>query len=103
MVGDPGPPARDVARATLAAVDYVLRALPPQPVTLTVLASAGEAELYLTFERAPDRLPGLPGLAGLEGTIPATAQWRAAVDAAEAGPGCLEIRWRRSSAIGMPA
>ena len=100
VVGDPGPPARDVARATLAAVDLVLRTLPPQPVTLTVLASAGEAELYLTFERAPHRLPRLAGLAG---PIPAAAQWQAAMDAAAAGPGCLEIRWRRFPAIGVPA
>ena len=69
-------------------------------MTLTVLASGGEAELYLTFERAPHRLPRLGGLAG---TIPAAAQWQAAMDVAGAGPGCLEIRWRRSPVIGVPA
>jgi hypothetical protein len=100
VVGDPGPPTRDVAQATLAAVDLVLRTLPPQPVTLTVLASADEAELYLTFERAPH---GMPGLAGLDGTIPASAQWQATMDAGEAGAGCLEIRWRRSPALGALA
>ena len=106
MVGDPGLPARDVARATLAALGLVLRTLPPQPVTLTVLASADEVELYLTFDHAARGLPGLAGLAGLAGldaAIPAAAQWRAAMDTDDAGPGCLEIRWRRSPAIGVLA
>jgi hypothetical protein len=35
-------------------VDTALRALPPQPVMLTVIAAGDEAELYLTFsEPAP--------------------------------------------------
>ncbi|HEY6480741.1 MAG TPA: LuxR C-terminal-related transcriptional regulator [Streptosporangiaceae bacterium] len=38
VVGDPGAPPREVTSATVAAVDGVLRALPPHPVTLTVLA-----------------------------------------------------------------
>jgi hypothetical protein len=94
VVGDSGYPTREVARATLAAIDLVLGTLPPQPVTLTVLASGSDTELYLTFEQAP---PGLPGLAGLDGTVPAAARWRASLDIEEAGPGCLEVRWRRLS------
>src|SRR5262249_60513352 len=54
VVGDPGCPGEDVVRATVAAVDCILRALSPQPVVLTVLVSGVAAELFLTFERAPD-------------------------------------------------
>ena len=43
VVGDPGPPSREVVQATLAAVGTVLGALPPQPVTLTVLAPSALA------------------------------------------------------------
>lgn len=45
VVGDPGRPTREVAGATVAAVDGVMRALPPHAVTLTVLASGDEVEL----------------------------------------------------------
>ena len=37
-MGDPGLPSPDVTQATLGALGTVLRALPPQAVTLTVLA-----------------------------------------------------------------
>ena len=68
VVGDPGLPSREVAQATLAAVTTVLHALPPQPVTLTVLAPSVlahpvlDAELYLTFAAVAARRagPGLP-------------------------------------------
>ncbi len=54
VIGDPGVPPPDVARAVLATVDAELGALPPHQVTLTVLAPGEEAELYLTFsEPAP--------------------------------------------------
>ena len=95
VIGDPGDPGEDVVRATLAAVDLVLRALSPQPAILTVLGSEDEAEIYLTFERPPvDRCD----VAG-PGDAPAGAAWRATLEAEDGGPGCLEIRWR----TGMPA
>jgi hypothetical protein len=54
VIGDPGVPPPDVADAFLATVDAVLGELPPQQVTLTVIAPGEEAELYLTFsEPAP--------------------------------------------------
>jgi hypothetical protein len=90
-IGDPGGQAGDVLRATVAAVDRVLRALPPQPVILTVLAPGDEAELYLTFERPP----ATPcEVTGLSGDVPAGAAWRASLEADGDGPGCLEVRWR---------
>ena len=49
VIGDPGVPPPDVARAVLATVDAALGALPPHQVMLTVLAPGEEAELYLTF------------------------------------------------------
>jgi hypothetical protein len=93
-IGDPGDPGEDVLRATVAAVDQVLRALPPQPVTLTVLGSGDEAEMFLTFERPP--LAGCD-LAGLGDAVPAGAAWRAALETEDAGPGCLEVRWRAAT------
>ncbi len=59
LVGDPGLPSPDVTQATLGALGTVLRALPPQAVTLTVLAQgsgpdpAPGVELYLTFRELP--------------------------------------------------
>ncbi|HZC63913.1 MAG TPA: hypothetical protein VE464_19910 [Streptosporangiaceae bacterium] len=97
VVGDPGRPSREVAQATLAAVGTVLGALPPQPVTLTVLAPpvlvnprpADPVELYLTFDQLPPaaRAPAFPPLTRSSG-------WRAELDVDEAGTGCLEIGWR---------
>ncbi len=109
VVGDPGLPSCEVAQATLGAVDTVLRALPAQTVTLTVLtqdvltqdvltqdALAGPPPgvgLYLTFGRLPPeaRAPvfalALAPPAGLPG-------WRAALDVDAAGSGCLEVSWR---------
>jgi hypothetical protein len=72
-------------------VDRVLRALRPQPAVLTVLGSGVEAAIYLTFGQAP--LTGLD-VAGLGRAVPAEAAWRAALEAEDDGPGCLEVRWR---------
>jgi hypothetical protein len=95
-IGDPGRPARAVLRAAVAAVDLVLRALPPQPVILTVLASGGAAEMFVTFDRPPAAdLAGLGrDVAGLGGAVPEAAAWRAVLEAGDGGPGCLEVRWR---------
>jgi hypothetical protein len=95
VVGDPGRPMWEVASATLAAVDGVLSALPPQPVTLTVLASGDEVELYVTFTSAPDPAPDLTRLAR---QVPAATRWCAAVDIDDTSAGCLEIRWQRAAA-----
>jgi hypothetical protein len=91
VIGDPGNPTEDVVQATVAAVDGVLRTLPPQPVILTILRSGDEVELYLIFEHAPQ---GGYDVAGPAAAVPAAAAWRAAVEAGEAGRGCLEIHWR---------
>jgi hypothetical protein len=93
VVGDPGKPVREVAGAALAAVDGVMSALPPQPVTLTVLDSGEEAELYVIFDGP---LRAIPDLAGLRRKVPATERWRAAVDIDDAGAGHLEVRWRKT-------
>jgi hypothetical protein len=93
VVGDPGHTTPEVAGAALAAVGGVLSELPPQPVTLTVLAAGDDVELYVTFERPPPDVPGLtgPGLTG-----PATACCYAAADVDDNGAGCLEVRWRKA-------
>jgi hypothetical protein len=95
-IGDPGRPARAVLRAAVAAVDLVLRALPPQPVILTALASAGASEMFVTFARPPAvDLAGLGrDVAGLGGAVPEAAAWRAVLETGDGGPGCLEVRWR---------
>jgi hypothetical protein len=113
VVGDPGLPSRDVTQATAGAVDTVLRALPPQTVTLTVLGPSGPAnpvlanpvltspalgaapadripdvELYLTFGELPPgaRAPAFPPPGGI-------ARWRAGLDVDATGSGCLEVSW----------
>ena len=95
LIGDPGAPAPPVARAVLAAVDAVLGALPPQPVTLTVLASGDDVELYLTFGVLPQ---SLPDLAGFGRDVPAAVNWHGAVSEADSGEGCLEVSWRKDGA-----
>ncbi|MEP7022277.1 MAG: hypothetical protein ABJB47_00355 [Actinomycetota bacterium] len=119
LIGDPGTPSREVMDATVAAVDVVIRALPPHPVSLTVLASDDEVELYVTFAGPPQARPessadlsGLPPLAGLEGMpgaawppdlaglrqgVPAAAGWDAGVETDPSGSGCLEIRWQKAA------
>jgi hypothetical protein len=93
VIGDPGLPTPEVARAVLTAVDAVLSALPPHQVTLTVLASGGEVELYLTFS-APLRVTPDLALVGPDG--PAAAGWHATVTAEPTGTGCLEMSWRKA-------
>jgi len=93
VIGDPGLPASEVARAVLTAVDAVLSALPPHQVMLTVLASGGEVELYLTFS-APLRVT--PDLALVGRDVPAAAGWHATVTAEPTSTGCLEISWRKA-------
>jgi hypothetical protein len=93
VVGDPGTPVREVADAALAAVDGVMSALPPNPVTLTVMDSGEEVELYVIFDGP---LLAIPDVAELRRKVPAEERWRAAVDVDEAGAGHLEVRWRKA-------
>jgi hypothetical protein len=95
LLGDPGAPSPAVASATVAAVDGVLRALPPHPVTLTVLAAEDDVELFVTFDQAPG---AVPELARLSQSVPAAARWHAAVEVGDTGAGCLEVRWRKQAA-----
>ena len=92
VIGDPGRPARQVAEAVRAAVGILVKVLPPQPVTLTVLASGDDVELYVVFGQPPLVTPDLSGLLR---KIPATAGWHATMDVDETGAGCLELRWRQ--------
>jgi hypothetical protein len=94
VVGDPGKPMREVADTTVAAVDGVMSALPPHPVTLTVLDSGEEVELYVTFDGP---LRAIPDVAGLGRTVPAAERWHATVDIDGAGAGHLEVRWRKTA------
>jgi hypothetical protein len=97
VIGDPGVPglaAPEVARAVLAAVDAVLSALPPHQVMLSVLASGGDVELYLTFS---EPLRTTPDVARFGRDVPPAACWRATVTAEPAGAGCLEISWRKAA------
>jgi hypothetical protein len=93
VIGDPGEPGWDVTRGTLAAVDEVLRALPSQPVTLTVMAAGDDVELYLTFGRPP---AGECEVAGHGRAVPAERAWRAALEVEDTGQGWLEVCWRRA-------
>jgi hypothetical protein len=97
VIGDPGRPGREVADATLAAVDGVLRALPPHPVTLTVLAAGDDVELYVAFVQPPRDAPEMTELAMTEliAAVPAAARWSVTVDVEDSGAGCLEVRWRK--------
>jgi hypothetical protein len=95
VIGDPGHPDRAVAGATLAAVNGLISALPPHPVTLTVLASGDDVELYVSFDRPPQTTPDVSELTR---QVPAGAHWRATVDVDETGAGCLEVRWWKAAA-----
>jgi hypothetical protein len=92
VIGDPGVPAPEVAHPVLAAVNAVISALRSDQVMLTVLASGGDVELYLTFSE-PLRVS--PDVARFGRDVPAALCWHAAVTAEETGTGCLEISWRK--------
>jgi hypothetical protein len=100
VVGDPGRPGADVVRAIQAAAGNILRALPAQPVILTVLASGEQVELFLTFEQAPAAGCDVPSLskdlAALGSAVRADAAWRAMLEVEDTGQGCLEISWRKA-------
>jgi hypothetical protein len=95
LIGDQGTPQARVAQAVRATVDAVLTALPPHQVTLTVLASDDDVELYLTFG-AP--LRSMPDLTRVAPDLPAAVRWHATLSAAETGGGFLEISWRKTGA-----
>jgi hypothetical protein len=95
LLGDLGSPPPAVASATVAAVDGVLRALPPQPVILTVLVDEEDVELFVTFDQPPG---AVPDLAALNQSVPAVTGWHAAVEVGDTGAGCLEVRWRTGAA-----
>ncbi len=95
VIGDPGTPRPEVARAVLATLDAALSVLPPHQVLLTVLAPGNDVELFLTY--------GAPPRAALDVTrfgldLPAAVRWHADVAPAEAGGGCLEVSWRKDTA-----
>lgn len=94
-IGDPGDPGSAVAAATITAVESVLSQLPPHPVTLTLLASPDDVELYVTFSERPRTVPDVDR-AGRG--VPASAGWHACVDIDETGAGCLEVGWRKAAA-----
>jgi signal transduction histidine kinase len=91
-IGDHGSVGPEVSAAALAAIVGVLETLPPQPVTLTVLASADDVVLYLTFIQPPRHAPDA-ALAGQR--VPPSAQWHAGIDMDDSGAGCLEVSWRK--------
>ncbi|HEY7144158.1 MAG TPA: hypothetical protein VH637_07925 [Streptosporangiaceae bacterium] len=91
LVGDPGSLSPVLRSATVTVVERVLSALPPQQVTITVLGSDQDAELYLTFAVSPPARLELPRT----GRSRPPAGWHAALDAGDEGPGCLEVRWRK--------
>ena len=93
VIGAPGIPPPRVADAVLATVDAVIGALPPHQLMLTVLGSADDTEVYLTFS---EPLRETPDLAPFGRDLPAAACWRAAVTGQGTGPGCLEISWRKA-------
>ena len=95
VIGDPGTPRPPVARAVLATVGAVISVIPPCQVMLTVLASGGDVELYLTFSAPPRCVPDLTPC-GLD--VPAAARWHASVSTTEAGGGYLEVSWRKDGA-----
>jgi hypothetical protein len=95
LIGDPGTPPPPVTQAALATVDAVLRALPPDQATLTVLASGDDVEIYLTFGAPPYATPDLTRF-GVN--LPAAVRWHAALHAAETDGGYLEVSWRKDGA-----
>jgi hypothetical protein len=92
VIGDPAIPPPRVADAVIATVDAVIGALPPHQVMLTVLGSADDTEVYVTFG---EPLRETSDLAPFGRDLPAAACWHAAVTGQDVGPGCLEISWRK--------
>jgi hypothetical protein len=88
VIGDPGIPPPRVADAVLATVDAVIGALAshqaPHQVMLTVLGSADDTEVYVTFG---EPLRETPDLAPFGRDLPAAVRWHAAVTGQDAGPG----------------
>jgi signal transduction histidine kinase len=96
-IGVHGTPGPEVSAAALAAIGGVLGTLPPQPVTLTLLASADDdVALYLAFSQPPRCAPDM-ALAGQ--SVPPSAQWHASIDMDDSGAGCLEVSWRGLKAM----
>jgi hypothetical protein len=91
-IGDHGAPEPAVSAAALAAIDSVLATLPPQPVTLTVLGSADDVAVYLTFIQPPRHTPDA---ALTPQSVPTSAHWHAGLDLDDSGAGCLEVSWRK--------
>jgi hypothetical protein len=95
VIGDPGVPAPEVTHAVLAAVDAVIGALRShQVIMLTVLASGGDVELYLTFS---EPLLVSPDVARFGRDVSAASCWHATMTAEETGTGGLEISWRKAA------
>ena len=95
VIGDPGTPPPPVARAAVATVDAVLGALPPDQVTLTVLASGDDVEIYLTFGAL---LRATPDLTRFGLNLPAATRWHAALRVTATDGGYLEVSWRKGGA-----
>ena len=93
LIGDPGTPPPQVADAVLATVDAVISGLPPHQVMLTVLGSADSVEVYVTFS---EPLRETPDLTPFGRDLPLAVHWHASVTGQDAGPGCLEISWRKA-------
>lgn len=95
QIGDPPVPAPALANALIATVGSLLSRLPPQPVTITIVASAEDIELYVTFSEPPGSVPDLER-AGRN--VPTRERWRATLDIDGSGAGCLEVGWRKAVA-----
>jgi hypothetical protein len=93
MIGDPGVPPADVAAAVLETVGAVFGALAPHQVLLTVLATADDVELFVTFEES---MPDAPDLTRSGRDVLAAARWQAAITTEDSGAGYLRISWRKA-------
>ncbi|HZR48086.1 MAG TPA: hypothetical protein VFB06_01065 [Streptosporangiaceae bacterium] len=93
VIGDPGAQIPQVARAVVATVEAVLSGLPPQQITLTVLAPGDDVELYLTFAGPAGSLPDVAR------DVPAAARWRAVLTAGETGTALLEMTWKSGKGV----
>jgi hypothetical protein len=93
MIGDPGITTPEITGAVVTTVDAVLSVLPPQHVTLTVIAPGDDVELYVTFGES---LRAIPDLTRPGRDLPAAAGWHAALTTEDTGSGCLEVGWRKA-------